>query len=253
MHYNQKYIFIFLNFLVLSCSSPDTIQYKWQSFPPEDIQIGEIPKVRVPDYIASEPSGSHKSNKSASELLDSAMCLIAKPNKQNQDKLLYYREQISSNLQDSSNYLLFSPDFSEKWFLLNQELFKLSGEIYYAEYIAQMYQAGSLSQEQIKSFAFTRIDDKVYIHLLIDSSASYRHTTGGTIRISQEVMSPLSKKLKIHFHTTDKRFVELFVRIPSSSTHASLEVGGVKYKATSGEYCRVAKMWKTGDVVEVSL
>ena len=97
------------------------------------------------------------------------------------------------------------------------------------------------------------MNDQIYINLFVESSAHYEHTTGGPVRITQETNYPNGGHVNIRFESGDKRFVELFIRIPFNVQQASVIVGGVKYKAVPGEYCRVAKMWKTGDVVEILL
>ena len=73
------------------------------------------------------------------------------------------------------------------------------------------------------------------------------------MEITQETNYPESGKILIKFKMENKRYIELFIRIPEWAEGATVTEKGVKYVATSGSFCQIARKWNEGDFVEVNL
>lgn len=143
----------------------------------------------------------------------------------------------------------------KEWFEFNLNLLLLTGECKYADEIEKMigFQLSSSedASRMITKTIYTKMYDQLYVNLFVDSEIQFEHTTGGLIKLKQKVNYSGTNKIEIEFENELKRYMELFIRIPSDIESARVVVGGVKYKAVQGEYCRIAKKWKTGNKVEV--
>lgn len=98
-------------------------------------------------------------------------------------------------------------------------------------------------------YIFTKDVDHIFVNLFVNSSVEYVHSLGGQVKITQELTG--SNGLLLKFNTTDKRYIEVHILIPSEAQNATVTEKNVKYVATPGEYCLIARKWKEGDVVEV--
>lgn len=131
----------------------------------------------------------------------------------------------------------------------------LTGESRYADEIDKLIKYKPLCLEiykgMIQKSMYTKMYDRLYVNLFFESEVKFEHTTGGQIKLKQNVNYPASNNIELEFENEEKRFIELYIRIPQNIKSARVEAGGVKYKAFPGEYCRIAKKWKTGNKVEV--
>ena len=73
----------------------------------------------------------------------------------------------------------------------------------------------------------------------------------GEVTFRQETDYPKSGSVKLYFGMTERRYIELFIRIPSWAEGTHVNVKGVKYFADPGSYCKILKKWKEGDVVDI--
>lgn len=142
-----------------------------------------------------------------------------------------------------------------KWIALNDSLLKYSEDVRFADVLEQTvfnnlgkYRFGA---NQLKSFFYTRRYDRIYVNLFGSSSMQYEHTTGGSVRLVQSTDYPFDGQVTISFELQDKRFLDLFVRIPEWANYAAVNVKGVKYPVTFGQYAEVARMWENGDKAEI--
>ena len=108
-----------------------------------------------------------------------------------------------------------------------------------------------MDANQLKSFFYTRRYDRIYVNQYGSSSIQYEHTTGGSVRLVQRTNYPFDGQVSIKFELQDKRFLDLYVRIPEWANHASVTVKGVKYPAIPGQFSEVARMWENGDQIEI--
>ena len=147
---------------------------------------------------------------------------------------------------------------TQKWFEITGLLFQLTGNAVYAEELERIAFTNFFGtanenelEKMIEPYVFTRSVDHIHVNLFTPAEISYNHSLGGDVGITQETDYPRSGSIKLHFSMETKRYIEIFVRIPSWADDASVEVKGVKYFAVPGNYCKVAKKWKEDDVVEI--
>ena len=149
----------------------------------------------------------------------------------------------------------FSEDDLRFWVEANGLLLELSGEAIYAE---ELEKIASISKKKninlndvISPFIYTKNVDHIHINLFEPFVYHYQHSLGGEVEISTENKIQESGEVNIQFKMTEKRYIELFVRIPSWAEGATVTVKKVKYFAAPGTYCQIAKKWKEGDVIEI--
>lgn len=106
-----------------------------------------------------------------------------------------------------------------------------------------------LAEEKLAPYIFTKNVDHIFVNLFVNSSVEYDHSLGGKIKITQELTG--SNSLLLKFSTSEKRYIEVNILIPKWATNATVTEKNVKYVATPGEYCLIARKWKEGDFVEV--
>jgi len=101
------------------------------------------------------------------------------------------------------------------------------------------------------NYVFTKNVDNVHVNLFLPAEINFEHTLDGDVTIKQETNYPETGKIELHFKMTKKRYIELFIRVPGWTNDAQVTVKGVKYVAPPGGYCKIAKKWREGDLVEI--
>ena len=169
-------------------------------------------------------------------------------------------ESLWSNLQNQSSD--FNLNELKSWLEVTGCLLEITANEKYArELEIIVYQAGSKFSEiearEIESllnpFIFTKNVDHIYVNLYVNSTVKYEHTLKGAVEITQETDFPESGKVQIKFKMENKRYIELYIRIPEWAEGATVIEKGVKYAAVPGNYCPIARKWKEGDLVEINL
>ncbi|NQU84765.1 MAG: glycoside hydrolase family 127 protein [Mariniphaga sp.] len=177
---------------------------------------------------------------------------------------LFDQTKNSENLESCINkwQLIYSSGinydstFIVPWIKSSAELLSITGNTIYAEELERIlaiYENSGLKQSLINSispFIFTKDVDHIYFNLFFDSSIKYKHTLGGEAEIEQLVSNEYGT-IDLKFEMVEKRYIELYIRIPSWVNKAEVEVKKVYYHAIPGEYCKIAKKWKEGDVVNI--
>lgn len=147
-----------------------------------------------------------------------------------------------------------------EWIEVTGFLFEITGKPVYAESLQKLPKNKNLSisgsdsyvaGEKLMPFIFTKNVDHIFVNLFVDSSVEYIHSLGGKVKITQETEDNQNVVLK--FETEEKRYIEINILIPTWAKNATVTEKNVKYVATPGEYCFIARKWKTGDFVEVTL
>jgi len=143
------------------------------------------------------------------------------------------------------------------WGALNDELLKYFGSVCFADELERLFYnsryAGIVNDSILKLTCYTRRYDRIYVNLYTNSTFDFVHTTGGNVRLIQDTDYPNDGKISLKFEVEDKRYVDLFVRIPEWTQFASVTGKGVKYPVHPGEYTEIATKWKSGDRVEIVL
>jgi hypothetical protein len=146
-----------------------------------------------------------------------------------------------------------APNELIKWIETAGLLFELTGNAGLAEEMEDLVHIFPNVQNIVDPFVFTRNIDHIHINLLKNREIEYMHTLGGAVKIRLETKFPDSGKVRIHFKMAEKRYIELYIRIPSWAENAAVTVKNVKYSAPPGAYCKIAKQWRDGDVAELDL
>ena len=144
------------------------------------------------------------------------------------------------------------------WIETTGFLLEITGKPVYAEALQQLSSTENihltvsetkLAEQELTPFIFTKNVDHIFVNIFVNSTVEYVHSLGGKIKITQELTGPNGLLLKLS--TTEKRYIELHIRIPTWAKNATVTERNVKYVATPGDYCLIARKWKEGDVVEV--
>jgi len=161
----------------------------------------------------------------------------------------------TASQDNSSSHKLF-PEAIQKWAQLNVALVKLSGEVKFGDAIEKMMHGPEnvyISEKLIKSVVYTHIDDQIFINIIAGSSMEYHHTTGGNVKLIQDTTYPEGDVMTLKSECGDKRFMDVYIRIPSWAVNPTVRYGNVKYVAHPGEYCQISRKWKEGDEISVDL
>lgn len=143
-----------------------------------------------------------------------------------------------------------------RWFQITGFLFQLTGEARVAEEMEKIAWGSFANKPQffdslVSPYIFTKKVDHIHVNLFLPNEINYEHTLGGGVKIVQETGFPESGSIRLNFSMEIKRYIEVFVRIPTWAEGASVKVKGVKYFTQPGEYSIIAKKWKEGDVIEI--
>jgi len=140
-----------------------------------------------------------------------------------------------------------------KWIEATGLLLQLTTDTKYGEELQHVF-LNSYNLEiknRAASYVFTKNVDHIHINLFLPAEINYQHSLAGDVQILQETNYPESGKGEVHFSMSKRRYIELYIRIPSWADDAHVTVKGVKYFAPAGGYCKIAKKWREGDLVEI--
>ena len=145
-----------------------------------------------------------------------------------------------------------------EWYKITGLLFELTGN---AKYVTEMerlifsgisdYTGKEEFNKLVKPFIYTKNVDHIHLNYFVPASIEYNHTLGGKIKIKTDTEFPESGGIQLKFSTDEKRYIELYIRIPQWANETTVTVKKVKYFAKPGEYCKIAKKWRDGDVVDI--
>jgi len=145
-----------------------------------------------------------------------------------------------------------------EWIETTGYLLELTGKAVYAEALEDLvyqskFELNTEIQNLLKSFIYTKNVDHIQLNMFVNSTISYDHTLGGAVKITQDNDYPETGKLFITFNMEEPRYIELFIRIPSWASGATVTALSVKYIAPPGKFCQIARKWEDGDKVEIVL
>ena len=138
------------------------------------------------------------------------------------------------------------------WAEITGLLLEITGYAKYAEELENLSKKESMGlQKVIAPFIMSKHLDHIYINIFEPVEINYLHSMKGEVKIRQETDYPNSGSVQLHFGMTERRHIELFIRIPSWAEGTTVIVKQVKYFASPGSYCKIVKKWKEGDLVEI--
>ena len=169
-------------------------------------------------------------------------------------------ENLWINLEKSSTE--FNAVNISDWIEITGFLFEITSNEKYTNELENVLNqsSASLSENEMKTiemqlvpYIFTKNVDHIHVNLFANATIKYNHTLDGAVEITQETNYPESGKILIKFKMENKRYIELFIRIPEWAEGATVVEKGVKYVAAPGSYCQIARKWSEGNVVEINL
>ena len=243
-------ILIFVSFLFfISCSEkkqfPDFIS---QTVETENISLN----TQLP--IFSTP----KSNNSKIEDLDK---LIIIQNQLIEKDLEFDLEEFKltwNQIQKENDFRNANSEELKSWFEVSGFLMEITGEAIFAEEVERiaLYGIGETiakSKKIVAPYVFTKNTDNLFVNVFTPATIDYEHSTKGKVKVEMETNYPKSGKVDLKFSMTKRRYIEVNIRIPIWAVGATVTVKKVKYHALPGSYCKIAKKWKEGDLVEINL
>ncbi len=150
----------------------------------------------------------------------------------------------------------------KQWIGITGFLLEITGNTAYAEELEEtIYQSASLFTESefreieknVTPWIFTKDVDHIYVNLFANATIKYKHSMKGAVEITQETNYPESGKILLKFKMEEKRYIELFIRIPEWAEGATVTEWKVKYVAIPGSYSQILRKWSDGDFVEIKL
>lgn len=254
----KKLVTLFLIPLVMSCSfgTKDPVNTSGL-IPPDQISIGGT----LAELLAEKPSVPTTQADSSHfvteiKLLQSSLEQV-KRKRRELDKTDLPEKWDALNRTVLLDFETLSVDDVNAWVALNDSLLKYTQEVRFADALERIaYNPvgdNLLETNQLKSFFYTRLYDRIYFNVFGSSSLQYEHTTGGVVRLVQLTDYPFDNRISIKVELQDTRYLDFFIRIPEWAVHPRVTVKGVKYNVVPGQYTEISRMWKNGDEVEFFL
>lgn len=244
---------IVIVFLFISCSEVE-------QFPPKQFQKANPEEVKLNGKLFS--SFPEKSDSTAienySNEFNSILQLKTYYDENNAGFKLENLEEAWNELQIKSE--TFGFEDVKKWIEITGFLMEITRDNKYADELEKTFYLSSQGfsepvflkiEEFIIPWIFTKNVDHIQVNLFVNSTIKYEHTLKGAVEITQETSYPELGKVQIQFKMENKRYIELFIRIPEWAQNVSIVEKGVKYVATPGTYAQIVRKWKEGDVVEI--
>jgi hypothetical protein len=242
-------ILIFAAFLFfISCSEkkqfPDFVS---QTVEPKNISLN----TQLPIFSIA------KSNNSKIEDLDK---LIVIQNQMIEKDLKFDLEEFKwtwNQIHKSNDITNANSEELKSWFDVSGFLLKITGDPVFAEEMERIALNGigetfAEHNKIIAPYVFTKNTDNLFVNLFTPATIDYEHTTKGKVKVEMETNYPKSGKVDLKFSMTKRRYIEVNIRIPIWAVGATVTVKKVKYHALPGTYCKIAKKWKEGDLVEIN-
>ena len=248
-------ICVLLFFIFFSCSQPEKFPVRLsEKVAPENVVLNNT-IFQVNSAASVDSVQKNDLGKELNELL------VYRQFYENRDEKfdLNVLENLWINLEKSSAE--FNAVNISDWIEITGFLFEITGNEKYAQGLESVVfqSSGSFSEEKMKQiekqlipYIFTRNVDHIHVNLFVNATIKYNHTLDGAVEITQETNFPESGKILIKFKMENKRYIELFIRIPEWAEGATVVEKGVKYVATPGSYCQIARKWSEGNVVEIN-
>lgn len=248
--------YLVLSFIFISCSHTEKFPVRLsERVTKENLILNEsvffVSSAVKPDSVQKKDFG-----KELNELL-----LYRQFYENSDDKFdLANLENLWINLEKSTKD--FNPRNVSDWIEITGFLFEITGKQKYAgELESVLFQSkASFGENEMKTiekqlvpYIFTKNVDHIYVNLFANATVKYNHSLDGLVEITQETNFPESGKIQVKFKMENKRYIELYIRIPEWAEGATVTEKGVKYVATPGSYCQIARKWSEGNVVDINL
>jgi hypothetical protein len=248
---NRAWLLIFIVILISCFGKKDVPEFITEKIPAEKVVVKSNLQKAIFDssrYVLQNPD--------IQKQLDDLMISLRQFQSKNDDFRLDRFEIQWEQFHQVANDKKLNVVNTKNWFQINGTLLQLTGEAKYAEELEKLMYTGLPGDSlQVNNwtapYIYTKYVDHIHVNLFAPSEISYQHSLRGSVKIAQETGYTPSGDLQIHFSMEKERYIELFIRIPGWAKGATVTMQNVKYVAHPGEYCKIAKEWNEGDIVEI--
>ncbi len=112
---------------------------------------------------------------------------------------------------------------------------------------------GSLGAGLIPKIGFVKNDRGFTFNLFISGEIKAQTDRGNTVVFTIETEYPKSGDVKIVLSADKSEEFDVLIRNPHWSRNTSVSVSGEEIPTESGEYIKIHRMWKSGDVISLRL
>ena len=247
-------VFTVLLFLFFSCTHNAKFPVKLAEKVASENNVLNQPLFPVSSSVFIDSVQKNDFSKELNELLD---CKQFYENRDEQFDLVQL-ENLWNNLKVETKN--FDYESISGWIEITGFLMEITGKEMYAQELenivnqsSKLYSGDDLQkiEKLLIPWIFTKDVDHIHVNLYANATIKYNHSLKGAVEITQEFFEP--GKIQIKFKMENKRYIELFVRIPVWAEGATVTEKGVKYVATPGSYCQISRKWAEGDFVEINL
>lgn len=114
--------------------------------------------------------------------------------------------------------------------------------------------SGAMAIEELPAIAYAvTADGGIAVNLLGPGEARLELPGGGTVRVRQETGYPFDGNVEIVVEADGAIEFPLRIRIPDWAEGAQMMIAGEAVAAPAGDYARIARRWRSGDRVTLSL
>lgn len=108
---------------------------------------------------------------------------------------------------------------------------------------------------KMHGYVYSTSDAGLWVHLYGSSVLDTRLKDGGRVKLTQDTDYPWSGETRLTFQNAPSEPLLLKLRIPGWAKNARLKVNGkaVSKSCEPGTYTTVRRLWRAGDIVELSL
>lgn len=257
----RKLLILLAFFAAVSCQfkTADDPVNTAERVPADQISIGGVLAELLQDSSATETKTSHQSVTYTQEIarLTERLDQLKSERKGLDTSPEFSEDWETLNEEILQHFEDLSPVDLSEWVALNDSLLKYTEEVRFADALERIVYnpvgQNQLQEDQIKSVFYTRLYDRIYFNLYGSSSLQYEHTTGGVVRLVQDTNYPFDGVITLKVELQDTRYLNFYFRIPEWADRASVTSKGVKYTVNPGQFTEIAKKWKNGEEVEIIL
>lgn len=115
--------------------------------------------------------------------------------------------------------------------------------------------SGAMAIEELQGIAWAERDDGPVVNLLGPGEATFARADAGRVHIAQKTRYPFDGAVRLALDVERAAAFTLRVRIPAWAQGATLVINGEPFDGavTPGDFARIARTWRSGDVVTLDL
>lgn len=114
--------------------------------------------------------------------------------------------------------------------------------------------SGVFALEELPTFIYSIKENGIACNLYTENEATIELPSAKSVRIVQKTDYPFSGNIRLTLFSKKSAGFPLFVRIPDWAKAAVIKINGSPVGENvikTGAYCKVDRMWKSGDIVEI--